>query len=82
MVAGNVCEAVVRPRYQAVADTLDWLGQWGVARMTGTGAACFAAPDDVAIAAALAARSVPCPVMRVRGLNLSPALRALPPRVS
>lgn len=38
----NVCEDVVRHRYQAVADALDWLAQFGQSRMTGTGACVFA----------------------------------------
>lgn len=38
----NVCEDVVRHRYQAVSDALDWLAQFGQSRMTGTGACVFA----------------------------------------
>jgi len=41
-VGGNVFEAVVRRRYPAVGDALDWLGSFGPARMTGTGACVFA----------------------------------------
>ncbi|HEC73034.1 MAG TPA: 4-(cytidine 5'-diphospho)-2-C-methyl-D-erythritol kinase [Methylophaga aminisulfidivorans] len=37
----NVCEAVVKQHYPAVAEALDWLSQFGVARMTGTGACVF-----------------------------------------
>lgn len=37
----NVCEPVVRRRYPPVAAALDWLAQYGAARMTGTGAAVF-----------------------------------------
>lgn len=39
----NDCEQVVRGRYAEVAGALDWLGQWGEARLTGTGASVFAA---------------------------------------
>jgi len=38
----NVCEDVVRHRYQAVSDALDWLAQFGQSKMTGTGACVFA----------------------------------------
>jgi 4-diphosphocytidyl-2-C-methyl-D-erythritol kinase len=39
----NDCEAVVRRRYRPVAQALDWLGQFGQARLTGTGACVFVA---------------------------------------
>ena len=38
----NDCEPVVRKRYPEVAEALDWLSQYGRARMTGTGACIFA----------------------------------------
>ncbi len=38
----NDCEFVVRNLYPQVADSLDWLGQFADARMTGTGACIFA----------------------------------------
>lgn len=44
LVAGrcsNVCEPVVRRRYPEVDRTLNWLGQYTEARMTGTGACVF-----------------------------------------
>ena len=44
---GNVCEAVVRKRYPQVAAALDWLGQHGEARMSGTGGCVFAAFDSL-----------------------------------
>lgn len=40
---GNDCEAVVRGRYPVVGQFLDWLSQFGQARLTGTGACVFAA---------------------------------------
>lgn len=43
---GNVCEAVVRRRYPAVAAVLDWLSEFGSARMSGTGASVFVAVAD------------------------------------
>lgn len=42
---GNVCEPVVRECYPMVADALDWLSQFSLARMTGTGSSIFAAFD-------------------------------------
>lgn len=39
---GNDCEPVVRARYPAVGQFLDWLNQFGRARLTGTGACVFA----------------------------------------
>jgi len=41
--AKNVCETVVRQRYPAVNAALNWLAQYGEAKMTGTGASVFAA---------------------------------------
>jgi len=69
----NDCEAVVRSRYPAVAQALDWLGQFGRARMTGTGACVFVAVESHARAAEIC-RKVP-PAWRgfaCRGLNRSP----------
>lgn len=42
---GNDCEPVVRARYPVVGQFLDWLNQFGRARLTGTGACVFAAFD-------------------------------------
>jgi 4-diphosphocytidyl-2-C-methyl-D-erythritol kinase len=38
----NVFEPLVRARYPAVAEALDWLGRHGTARLTGTGGCVFA----------------------------------------
>lgn len=38
----NVCEAVVKKHYPAVANALNWLAQYASPRMTGTGACIFA----------------------------------------
>lgn len=43
---GNVCEAVVRRRRPAVAAALDWLSEFGPARMSGTGASVYLAVAD------------------------------------
>jgi len=42
----NVCEAVVCGRYPQVAEALEWLSGFGVARMSGTGACVFVALAD------------------------------------
>ncbi|CDI03597.1 4-diphosphocytidyl-2C-methyl-D-erythritol kinase [Candidatus Competibacter denitrificans Run_A_D11] len=42
---GNDCEAVVYRRHPAVAAAAAWLGQYGQAHLTGTGACVFAAFD-------------------------------------
>ena len=73
MCAGNVCEPVVFARYPLVARCHAWLGQHGPARMTGTGAACFAVCDD----APADAGDEPWQVHVVRSLNRSPALAVL-----
>jgi 4-diphosphocytidyl-2-C-methyl-D-erythritol kinase len=41
----NDCESVVRNLYPQVAEALDWLDQFAVARMTGTGSCIFAGFD-------------------------------------
>ena len=43
----NVCEPVVRKRHPAVAEALDWLSQFGAARMSGTGACVFVEADSL-----------------------------------
>lgn len=42
----NVCEEVVKKRYPAVANALNWLAQYAPPRMTGTGACIFAAFEN------------------------------------
>lgn len=39
----NVCEPAVRRRYPEVAEVLDWLSEFSMARLTGTGSCVFAA---------------------------------------
>lgn len=43
----NVCEPVVRKLYPQVGEVIDWLSQFGVARMTGTGACVFVEFDSL-----------------------------------
>jgi 4-diphosphocytidyl-2-C-methyl-D-erythritol kinase len=71
----NDCVGVVRARYAEVGRALEWLGGFGEARMTGTGACIFAAFDEDERAQAVL-REVP-PEWRgfvARGLNRSPLL--------
>jgi 4-diphosphocytidyl-2-C-methyl-D-erythritol kinase len=42
----NVCQPLVSRQYPEVAKALELLGRYGPARMTGTGASCFAAFDS------------------------------------
>lgn len=45
-VSGNDCQEVVKALYPEVAEALGWLGQFAVARLTGTGACIFAHFDQ------------------------------------
>jgi 4-diphosphocytidyl-2-C-methyl-D-erythritol kinase len=71
----NDSESVVRARFPEVAEALDWLAQFGTARLTGTGACVFADFARAAEAERVAAR-VPdrWTSFVARGLNTSPAL--------
>ena len=44
---GNVCEPVVRNLYPQVGAAIDWLSQYGAAKMSGSGACVFAALDSL-----------------------------------
>jgi 4-diphosphocytidyl-2-C-methyl-D-erythritol kinase len=69
----NDCEAVVRRRFPAVAEALDWTGQRAPARLTGTGSCVFAAmPDEASARAALAELPGRWSGFVVRGRNRSP----------
>ncbi len=46
----NDCTSTVRRRYPEVAEALDWLEQFGNARLTGTGSCVFAVMPDEALA--------------------------------
>ncbi len=75
----NDCTATVRSRYPAIAQALDWLGQYGEAKLTGTGACVFAGWQDRSEAELIFARLArECPAewqgYVVRGLNQSPLL--------
>lgn len=75
----NDCQATVAERYPEVAKALNWLGNFGDARLTGTGACVFASFAREAEARAVL-EQVPAPWtgFAARGLNQSPALSALP----
>jgi 4-diphosphocytidyl-2-C-methyl-D-erythritol kinase len=76
----NDCEAVVRARFPAVAEALDWLGRHAPARLTGTGSCVFAKFARVEDAERIAAR-VPDSwrAFVARGLDRSPLLDVLAP---
>ena len=71
----NDCTACVRGRYPEIAEALDWLQEFGEARLTGTGACVFVALPDEHTAQAVRAR-LPARWSGyvVRGLNRSPLL--------
>ena len=71
----NDCTSSVRRRYPEVAESLDWLSQFAVARLTGTGSCIFAAMRDDAAANAVLARLPPrWRGFVVHGLDRSPLL--------
>ena len=71
----NDCEPVVRNLYPEVDKALIWLGKFGEAQLTGTGACVFCRCTDEASARAIAAE-VPAPWRAIvaAGVNRSPAL--------
>ena len=73
--ARNDCEPVVREMHPEVGEAIDWLSQYGRARMTGTGATVFAPFGSRARAVEVAGEAPP-PWRGVvaRGLNRSPLL--------
>ena len=74
----NDCEPVVRARFPAVGEALDWLGRHAPARLTGTGSCVFAKFSRAADAERVAAR-VPDTwrAWVARGLDSSPLLEEL-----
>ena len=74
----NDCLPVVRSRYPEISQAIDWLGQFGEARLTGTGACVFAAFTERAQAeAVLADRPPGLDGWVAQGLNRSPLLERL-----
>jgi 4-diphosphocytidyl-2-C-methyl-D-erythritol kinase len=71
----NDFEPVVRRRYPAVAEALDWIGRVAPARLTGTGSCVYAAmPDERTARETLARLPMRWRGYVVRGLNRSPLL--------
>jgi 4-diphosphocytidyl-2-C-methyl-D-erythritol kinase len=71
----NDCENLVRSLYPPVDEALEWLGQYGPARMTGTGSSIFAGFDSEQEAArVLALRPSHWKGFTARGLQRSTAL--------
>ncbi|WP_116807964.1 4-(cytidine 5'-diphospho)-2-C-methyl-D-erythritol kinase [Steroidobacter cummioxidans] len=74
----NDCAPVVRKRSGEIAEALDWLAEFGEARLTGTGACVFVAlPDEATARGALARVPARWAGYVVRGLNRSPLLDRL-----
>jgi len=74
----NVCEPVVRNRHPQVGQALDWLAQFGVARMSGSGGCVFVEVDSLR-QAEIVKSQVPKPWVGyvARAMNRSPLHRQL-----
>jgi len=76
--AVNAFEPIVRARYPPVAAALDWLGQFGRARLTGSGGCVFAAVESKQVAEQIVRH---CPrifsAYRAQGVTESPLLEAV-----
>ena len=74
----NVCQEPVAAHYPEVAVALEWLGKYGKAMMTGTGACVFAAFEQEAQARKVfAARPTGWQGFVAKGCNRSPLLKRL-----
>jgi 4-diphosphocytidyl-2-C-methyl-D-erythritol kinase len=74
----NDCLGVVRRRYPEVARVLDWLSDFGPARLTGTGACVFLAVETMDRGREILGRLPPAiDGFLARGLNDSPLLERL-----
>ena len=74
----NAFAPVVRARYPQVAAALDWLGQFGDARLSGSGGCIFAAMETAEQAEAVVGACPPAFVAyRATGVNRSPLHDAL-----
>jgi 4-diphosphocytidyl-2-C-methyl-D-erythritol kinase len=74
----NAFAPVVRMRYPQVAAAMDWLGQYGEARLSGSGGCVFAAMDSAEAAEAVVRDCPPeFAAYRAQGVNRSPLLEAL-----
>lgn len=71
----NVCENVVRERYPAVAQALDWASKFGPTRMTGTGACVFTVMHSESAARAMVEQTPPeWRGFATKGMNSSPLI--------
>jgi 4-diphosphocytidyl-2-C-methyl-D-erythritol kinase len=74
----NDCLGVVRRRYPEVARALDWLSEYGSARLTGTGACVFVACETMDRGREILRKLPPAiDAFLARGLNDSPLLERL-----
>ena len=74
----NDCLSVVRRRYPEVGSALDWLGRYGAARLTGTGACVFLRLDSLDRGREIVEKLPPeWDGFLVHGLNDSPLLGRL-----
>jgi len=74
----NDCLGVVRRRYPEVALALDWLSEFGPARLTGTGACVFLAVETIDRGREILGKVPPASnAFLARGLNDSPLLERL-----
>lgn len=74
----NAFAPVVRARYPAVAQALDWLGEFGEARLSGSGGCVFAAMDSTEAVDAVIRNCPPAfAAFRATGVNRSPLHDAL-----
>ena len=72
----NVCEKVACKLYPEIQQAIDWLNQFGSARMTGTGACVFAAFDSLEQAEGVKSRaSEQWETFVVKAMNRNPVLK-------
>ncbi|MFV8816693.1 4-(cytidine 5'-diphospho)-2-C-methyl-D-erythritol kinase [Haliea sp. E17] len=77
----NDCQNLVRKLYPEVDKALNWLGNFGDARLTGTGACVFCSfPDEQSARSVLQRAPADLSGFVARGLNRSPALQQLSSR--
>ena len=75
---GNDCQSLVERLYPQVKDAVDWLGSFGPAQMTGTGACVFAwYPSEAQAQAVFAKRPKQLNGFIAKGVNESPLHRLL-----
>ena len=76
--AHNAFEPVARARYPQIGAALDWLGQFGAARLTGSGGCVFLETESERDAAGIVAKCPPpFAAYRARGVVRSPLLDAV-----